>query len=115
MSELRIAKQKQNRLNPVRIIKNIIDPKTNWRGQSRNMVINKEVSNFTRTFRDSFVTFIVSALGLVAALSWNDAIKSAIERLFPSGADIIYKFYVAIMVTVIAVAITYFLSKAKKN
>jgi hypothetical protein len=42
------------------------------------MAMKKEVSNFTRTFRDSFVTFIVSALGLVAALSWNDAIKSAI-------------------------------------
>ncbi len=115
MSELKVAKQKQSRLSIPQVIRNIANPKTNWRGQSRNMAMKKEVSNFTRTFRDSFVTFIVSALGLVAALSWNDAIKSAIERLFPSGADIIYKFYVAIMVTVIAVAITYFLSKAKKN
>ncbi|NIO44241.1 MAG: hypothetical protein GTN36_01645 [Candidatus Aenigmarchaeota archaeon] len=79
------------------------------------MIINHEVSKFTKAFRENFITLIVSALGLVAALSWNDAIKSAISTLFPSSSDLIYKFYVAVAVTIIAVVITYFLSRIKKK
>lgn len=84
-----------------------------WKQQKRSLIINNEVSKFTKVFRENFVTLIVSALGLVAALSWNDAIKSAIETLFPTTSNVIYKFYVAIMVTMISLIITYFLSKVK--
>ena len=54
-------------------------------------------------------------MGLVAALSWNDAIKAAITALFPAESDVIYKFYVAITVTIMAVVITYLLSRIKTN
>jgi hypothetical protein len=90
------------------------DPRE-WRSHKRKMAINHEMSMFTKTFRDSFITFIASALGLVAGLTWNDAIKSTIEKLFPTGADLVYKYYVAVVVTVIAVLITYFISKIKRN
>ena len=114
MQENKIIPSKQKSKIPIfRIVENIIDPKTNWKGQSRKMTINHEVSKFTKTFRESFAAFIVSALGVVAALSWNDAIKTAIETLLPSVGNLVYKFYVAIMVTVIAVIITYFISKIK--
>jgi hypothetical protein len=84
-----------------------------WRHSKRRMVINHEVSKFTKTFRESFATLIVSALGVVAALSWNDAIKTAIDTLLPSVGNLVYKFYVAITVTAISVVITYFVSRIK--
>jgi hypothetical protein len=89
------------------------DEKLSWRVQKRGLVINHEVKNFTKTFGDSFTTFIMSALGVVAALCWNDAIKTSIDTLFPDKSNLMYKFYVAVVVTVIAVVITYLLSKLK--
>jgi hypothetical protein len=86
-----------------------------WRHQRRSIILNNEVSKFKKAFKENFITLIVSALGLVAALSWNDAIKAAITALFPAESDLIYKFYVAIIVTIIAVVITYFLSRIKTN
>jgi hypothetical protein len=85
-----------------------------WRHQRRSIIINNEVSKFTKAFKENFITLIVSALGLVAALSWNDAIKTAIATLFPES-DLLYKFYVAVVVTTMAVIITYFLSRIKTN
>jgi hypothetical protein len=87
--------------------------KTSWKEQRRRMIINNEFSNLRKRFRENFITLIISAFGLVAALSWNDAIKSAIATLFPEGSDLVYKFYVAMTVTVIAVLMTYFLSRIK--
>ena len=91
----------------------ITPPKQDWRLQKRSMIINHEVSKFTKAFRENFATLIISALGLVAALSWNDAIKTMIDTLFPATGNLIYKFYVAIIVTIISVVITYFISKLK--
>ncbi len=105
-----MPENKQVSKNPVKYRKPV-----DWKQQKRKMIINHEVSKFTKAFRENFITLIVSALGLVAALSWNDAIKSAISTLFPSSSDLIYKFYVAVAVTIIAVVITYFLSRIKKK
>ncbi|MFH0928829.1 MAG: DUF5654 family protein [Candidatus Aenigmatarchaeota archaeon] len=86
-----------------------------WRQQRRNIILNNEMTKFTRAFKENFITLIISAMGLVAALSWNDAIKSAIAALFPTESDVVYKFYVAVSVTIMAVVITYFLSRIKTN
>jgi hypothetical protein len=110
----------ENKTNPTKPENKMIETedkvivlKPSWRQQRRNMIINHEVSKFTRAFRENFATLIISALGLVAALSWNDAIKSAISTLFPAESDLIYKFYIAVVVTIISVVITYFISKLK--
>ncbi|MFH1229247.1 MAG: DUF5654 family protein [Candidatus Aenigmatarchaeota archaeon] len=92
-----------------------IDEKPSWRHEKRKMIITHEVSKFTKTFRDSFVTFIASALGLVAGLTWNEAIKTTIDTLFPTTGNLIYKFVVAGVVTAIAIVITYFISRIKSN
>jgi len=91
----------------------VVPKPATWRQQKRNLVINNEVSKFTKAFKENFATLIISALGLVAALSWNDAIKTMIDTLFPATGNLIYKFYVAILVTVISVVITYFITKIK--
>lgn len=93
-------------------VKNIFKSKS-WRAKSRHMIINGEVTNFTKTFKNNFTTLLISALGLVAALSWNDAIKEGIVILFPGEATVIYKFYIAITITVISITFTYLLSKFK--
>jgi hypothetical protein len=85
-----------------------------WKQQKRSIILNNEVSKFKKAFKENFITLIISALGLVSALSWNDAIKTAIATLFPES-DLAYKFYVAVVVTTMAVIITYFLSRIKTN
>ena len=73
------------------------------------MIINGEVSNFTKNFRNNFTTLLISALGMVAALSWNDAIKQAVINLLPGEKTTIYNFYIAITITIISVTfITYY-------
>ena len=100
----------------VRIVENKMANKgSEWKQLRRGMVINNEVNKFTKTFKDSFATLIISALGLVAALSWNDAIKTAIDTLFPKTGVIFYKFYVALLVTIISIILTYFISKLKSK
>lgn len=92
-----------------------MEDKKDWKHQRRTLTINHEVSNLTKAFRENFATLIISALGLVAALSWNDAIRSTIDTLFPKTGGIIYKYYVAILITIIAVLLTYFISKLKSK
>ncbi len=53
------------------------------------------------------LTTILSALGFVLALFWNDAIKSSIESLLPPAQTVTAKFMVAGMVTVIIIFIVY--------
>ncbi len=93
-------------------VKNILKDKS-WRAKSRSMIINGEVTNFTKNFRNNFTTLLISALGLVAALEWNEAIKEAVITLFPGKSTLVYKFYIAISITIISVTFTYFLSKFK--
>jgi len=79
------------------------------------MILNGEVSNFTKTFKNNFTTLLISALGLLAALTWQEAIKEAIIKLLPGQNTVVYKFYIAITVTIISVTATYFLSKFKSE
>ena len=65
--------------------------------------------------RDQILTLVAGAFAFVAAFFWNDAIKSWIEAVVPPGDSLIYKFYVAIIVTIIAAIVLYFISKMKKE
>jgi len=84
--------------------------KNDWRVHSRNLTIN--VSKFTKSFKDDFVTLIISALGLVVALSWNNFWVAWINSL-PLENTVPYKFLIALGITVLAVIFTYFLSRLK--
>jgi hypothetical protein len=60
------------------------------------------------------LTLATSGFGLVAALAWNEAIQSFvrdyIQPFFPNSA-FYYKFFYAVFITLIAVLITYQLSR----
>lgn len=66
--------------------------------------LNKELKS--KTFG-----YISAALGLVAGLAWNDAIKYAIESLFPLSKDtIVIKFLYAVVVTIAVVILIKYLT-----
>ncbi len=61
------------------------------------------------------LTLSTSGFGLVAALAWNEAIQSFvkeyIDRYLKTGTGVISRFIYALIITVLAVLITYQLSK----
>lgn len=58
------------------------------------------------------INYITTALGLVAGLSWNEAIKGTIEYLFPLQKDtVLAKFLYAVIITLVLVLITIALTK----
>jgi len=60
--------------------------------------------------------YILAAFGLVAALAWNDAIKSLIEYFFPLNKNtVLIKFIYAVLITFIIVIISIYLTKLLKN
>ena len=65
------------------------------------MVISKDVI-------DKIAALMTAAFGIVAALAWNDAIKSAIDSL---GLSAYGPWLYAIIVTIIAVVATIYIGK----
>ncbi len=75
--------------------------------------INKQIEHASKIKKEvtaKLVTLIISAFGLVAALAWNDAIKSIfanyIEPVFGAMAEMWSMIIYAVVVTIIAVIIT---------
>ena len=96
-----------------KLIRHISKIKKNWKSQSAGINIHHEVHRFTKEVRKNFFTLIITAFGLVAALSWQDAIREWINVSFPNRSTVIQKIYVAIIISVITVLVTYFLSRTK--
>ena len=62
---------------------------------------------------DKFSELITTALGLVAALAWNDAIQSLFtEYLGSAGAALASKFIYAVLITLIVIFATIAVSRA---
>ncbi|OGZ69815.1 MAG: hypothetical protein A3D35_00900 [Candidatus Staskawiczbacteria bacterium RIFCSPHIGHO2_02_FULL_34_9] len=60
--------------------------------------------------REKTIGYILAALGLVAGLAWNEAIKGSIDSIFPnSGNGLFVKFFYAVVVTLIVVIISMYL------
>jgi hypothetical protein len=61
------------------------------------------------------VALSTAGFGLAAALAWNTLIQEAIntyfKRFFPSGGKVLTMLIYAFIVTILAVAVTYYLSK----
>lgn len=72
-------------------------------------------------FVDKVVTLMTGAMGLVAALAWNDAMRKFFERIFGTqgSGDVTAMFIYAIVVTAAVVLVTYrltrFAEKIKKK
>jgi hypothetical protein len=66
--------------------------------------------------RGKILAYIGGAMGLVAGLAWNDAIKELIQYAFPLATDTLAaKFIYAGLVTVVVVIIITYLEKLLNN
>lgn len=70
---------------------------------------------FYQELIQQLVTLTTSGFGLVAALAWNETVqafvKEYIEKYYPAGSGILSKFIYALLITFLAVLITYQLSR----
>ena len=65
----------------------------------------------TRMVLQSMIALSSAALGLVAALAWNDAIKETIKQLLGGYESLASKYTYAIFATAIAVAVVLVLAR----
>lgn len=76
---------------------------------------SRKEGSFHRELIQQLITLSSSGFGLVAALAWNEAIQTFvndyIERFFPSQSGAIAKLLYALIITLLAVLITYQLSR----
>jgi len=81
--------------------------------ESEKKLSKKEEEKLHVFFVDKIVTLMTGAMGLVAALAWNDAIKKLFERIFGTqgSGDITAMFIYAVVVTAAIVLVTYRLTR----
>jgi hypothetical protein len=77
--------------------------------------VKNEVEKVKREFKEKTLTLILGGFGVVAALAWNEAIKSLFETLLPKSSALIGKFIYAIIVTGIVVFVSYLLKKVSEE
>ena len=65
----------------------------------------------TKMVLQSMITLSSAALGLVAALAWNDAIKETIRQLLGGDDSLASKYMYAIFATIIAVVVVVILAR----
>jgi len=62
---------------------------------------------------EKFAALVTAAFGLVAALAWNDTIKAIFTQVFGEQSNVIAMIVYAVVVTIIAVVVVYYVSKAE--
>jgi hypothetical protein len=75
----------------------------------------KNKDNIAHFMFGEMLKLSTAAFGLVAALAWNEAIqtffKESIRPILGNSTGTIYLFAYAILVTILAVVVTYYLAK----
>ncbi len=66
-------------------------------------------------FVTTFSALITAAFGLVAALAWNEAIKTAVGMFFDEGSEIWGLLIYAILVTILAVIMIIIIARITKK
>ena len=64
---------------------------------------------------DKIAALVTAAFGLVAALAWNDAIKTIFKEIFGEQSTVGPMLLYAILVTIIAVILTIIVARAVSN
>ena len=81
----------------------------------RHGKLSKEASELKKQMATQMLTLATSGFGLVAALAWNEFIqtlvKEVITPLIGESSSVISQLIYAVIVTVLAVIVTYNLSK----
>ncbi len=81
-------------------------------------ILAKARENVRETNREVFhqtLTLFNQALALVAALAWNEAVKSLIDRYFPARSALYSRFFYAVILTVLIVVVTRYLNNISRR
>lgn len=81
-------------------------------------ILAKASQNVKEANRDVFNQTLIllnQALALVAALAWNEAIKSLIDRYFPARSGLYSRFFYAVILTLLVVIVTRYLSNISRR
>lgn len=73
--------------------------------------MSKNSKDLRSEFLKTMTQLATAGFGLVAALAWNDTIKDLINRFISPGSGFLSKIIYALIVTFLAVAVTYYLGK----
>lgn len=88
----------------------------NHEKKSRIHALKEKSKHFEKEIRTQGVGYIVTALGLIAGLAWNEAIKSIITTFFPQeDATIVAKLGYAVIVTIVVVILGIYLTRLIKK
>ena len=83
--------------------------------ESKRKKAIREALKTSAAVQKKSIALIMDGFGLVAALAWNEAIKSLFENLFQDKGSIISKFSYAVIVTIIIVLVSMRLQKPSKK
>lgn len=75
----------------------------------------KEQEQVKKEVNEKLITLITAAFSLVAALAWNETIKTIFQRIFGTAQTVWAMIIYAVLVTIIAVWITYWMTKRSKK
>lgn len=76
---------------------------------------NCKKNDLKSEFLKTMTQLATAGFGLVAALAWNETIQSFINHFIKSGSGFISKLIYAILVTALAVLVTYYLGKSTQE
>jgi uncharacterized membrane protein len=83
------------------------------------MEAKKQSKEMARAMIKQMIALSTAGFGLVAALAWNNVIQEAvttyIKPYLPKGSGVISLFLYAIIVTILAVLVTYNLTKIEEK
>ena len=74
--------------------------------ESKRKGVIRKAQKTKAAVQEKSIALIMGGFGLVAALAWNEAIKSLFENLFKDKGSIISKFAYAAIVTIIVVLVS---------
>lgn len=78
--------------------------------------VRNETSKIQREIRKKSLGYILAGFAFVGGIAWNDAIKELIAILFPGSTDsLLAKFGYAILVTIVIVIISVYLTHLFKE
>ncbi len=85
--------------------------------EQKETIPKKRKKTLKNEFGSRIDQYIGAGFGLVAGLAWNDAIKSLIDRVFSqgSGGSIWAKFAYALIMTLVVVFISVYVSRIFKK
>lgn len=72
---------------------------------------NRNPKKIRNEFLKTLITMVSAAFGLVAALAWNTAISEIIKKYLKPGSGIYSWIFYALVVTVIAVLVGFYLGR----